>query len=242
MDTDFNMEMVRALRIVILVDDLVPEGRRSVHGFSALVETEETRLLFDTGPDGDVLMEALAAEGVGVEDLDLVVISHAHKDHVGGLARLLYHRPRLPVSAPVRSAPSIAKMLPRGAVVVGEKGPGMVAPHIRTTGDLPGDIPEQALVISTAGGYVVLTGCGHPGLGILLAAAGGNVVMVVGGLHSLSDEDVSLTSLDGLVACHCTPSKRILAHTHDWIDLGYVGTVIQMEPPIDDGPSGRTSG
>lgn len=240
MVTNLNRVMVRSLRIVILVDDLAPEGRKGVHGFSALVETEETKLLFDTGPDGDVLMEALAAEGVGVEDLDLVVVSHAHLDHVGGLARLLYHRPRLPVSAPARSAPSIAKMLPREAVVVGEKGPGMVAPHIRTTGDLPGDIPEQALVISTAGGYVVLTGCGHSGLGMLLAAAGGNVVMVVGGLHGLSDEDVSLTSLDCLVACHCTPSKRILAHTHDWIDLGTVGTVIQMEPPTDEGPTERT--
>lgn len=227
---------MRSVRIVILVDDLAPEGRISASGFSALVETPGSRILFDTGPDGDVILEALAAEGVDIADLDLVVVSHAHKDHYGGLARVLYERPRLPISAPLRSAPAIAKMLPREAVVMGEKEPRPLASLVRTTGDLGGDVPEQALVVSTERGSLVVVGCGHPGLGMLLAAVEGNVVMVVGGIHDLSDEDMSLTSLDGLVACHCTPGKRILAHTHDWIELGRVGTILELEPPTDLSP------
>lgn len=227
---------MRSVRIVVLVDDLAPEGRKATSGFSALVETPGARILFDTGPDGDVILEALAAERIDIADLDLVVMSHAHKDHIGGLARVMYERPRLPVSAPLRSAPAIAKMLPREAVVMGEKGPRHLTPLVRTTGDLGGEVPEQALVVSTEGGSLVLTGCGHSGLGMLLAAVEGNVVMVVGGIHDLSDEDVSLTSLDGMVACHCTPSKRILAHTHDWIELGMVGTTLELKPPTDLSP------
>ena len=219
------------MRIVVLVDDQAPEDRRSAHGFSALVETEDARVLFDTGPEGELLMEALAAEGVRAVDLDVVMVSHAHDDHAGGLARLLYERPRLPVSAPLRSAPSIARMLPREAVVLGERGPRQLARDLRTTGDLGGDIPEQALVLSTDGGLVLLTGCGHPGLGMLLAAAGENVRMVVGGLHDLEEGDMGLTSLDSLVACHCTPNKRMLAHSYDWIRLGQVSTVLEFEPP-----------
>ncbi len=224
------------MRIVVLVDDLAPEGRSSGFGFSALVLTEATTVLFDTGPEGDLIMEALAAEGVSISDLDLVVVSHSHADHSGGLSRLLYDRPRLPVSAPLRSAPTIAKMLPREAVVLGEQAPRQLAPNLMTTGDLGGEIPEQALVLSTDGGLVVLTGCGHQGLGMLLAAAGGNVKMVIGGLHDLDEDAVSLTSLDALMACHCTPKKRLLAHTHDWISMGQVGTVLEFEPPTDISP------
>jgi 7,8-dihydropterin-6-yl-methyl-4-(beta-D-ribofuranosyl)aminobenzene 5'-phosphate synthase len=228
--------VVSHVRLVILLDDLAPEGRTPAHGFSVLVETEEASILFDTGPDGEVLMEALEAEGIHPLNLDLVVVSHDHKDHTGGLSRLLYDRPRLPVSAPLRSAPEIAKSLPREALVLGEQGSRELAPNIMTTGDLRGDVPEQALVLSTEQGLVVLSGCGHQGLGMLLAAAGGNVRMVVGGLHELEEGDVGLTSLDALVACHCTPNKRIIAHSHDWIEVGGVGMVLEFEPPPELSP------
>jgi 7,8-dihydropterin-6-yl-methyl-4-(beta-D-ribofuranosyl)aminobenzene 5'-phosphate synthase len=221
------------VRVTVLVDDLAPEGRESAHGFSALVESGRAKVLFDTGPDGDLLMTAMAAEGLKVADLDLVVVSHSHMDHAGGLSRLLYERPRLPVSAPLRAAPAIAKMLPREAIVLGEQAPRELAPNLLTTGDLLGDIPEQALVLTTEKGLVVLSGCGHQGLGALLAAAGGNVSLVMGGLHDLEEDDVGLTSLDSLIVCHCTPRKRFLAHSHDWIEVGQVGTVVEFEPPTD---------
>jgi len=219
------------MRITLLVDDVAPEGRRGAQGFSALVEAPDVLLLFDTGPDGDLLLEAMDAVGVSVGDLDQVVVSHTHRDHVGGLARLLYDRPRLPVSVPVSVAHQVSRMLPREAIVIGEKSPREVATHVMTTGELGGDVPEQALVFETAPGSVVLSGCGHPGLGTLLMAAGGNVVMVIGGVHDLSEGDPGLTSLEGMVACHCTPAKRVLAGTYDWIELGAVGRVIELQAP-----------
>lgn len=221
------------MRIKVLVDDIAAEEDRAAFGFSALVTTPDITILFDTGPDGELLLRALDEEGVAPGDLDLVMVSHDHKDHAGGLARLLYEEPRLPVSAPMTSAPDIARRLPREAVVLGERGPRALAPHMSTTGTLPGEVPEQALVMSTSNGHVVVTGCGHPGLGMLLAAIEGNVTTLVGGFHDLSDDDVGFTSLEAMVVCHCTPRKRTLAHTHDWIVLCRVGTELEFEPPTE---------
>ncbi|UCC93474.1 MAG: MBL fold metallo-hydrolase [Thermoplasmata archaeon] len=224
------------MRLTIMVDDLASEGWRTASGFAALVETAEATLLFDTGPDGEVIVDALDAAGVEVADLDLVVVSHDHPDHTGGLSRLLYDRPRIPVSAPIDVAPSVAKTLPREAVVLGERGPRQLFPNLRTTGSLSGGVAEQALVMSTERGEVVVTGCLHAGLGMLLAAVEGNVVMVVGGFHELTDDDIGLTSLDDMIACHCTPRKRILAHDHDWISVGGSGTVLEFVPPPQFNP------
>ncbi|MFE3837237.1 MBL fold metallo-hydrolase [Pseudogemmobacter sonorensis] len=50
-----------------------------------LVETGSESVLFDTGLDADGLGAALALAGVAPEAVTLVVLSHMHGDHIGGL-------------------------------------------------------------------------------------------------------------------------------------------------------------
>lgn len=70
-------------------------GLRAEHGFSALVTVRrggtESMLLFDTGASPDGLAVNAERLGLGLGDLQGVVLSHGHFDHAGGfdgLARL----------------------------------------------------------------------------------------------------------------------------------------------------------
>jgi beta-lactamase superfamily II metal-dependent hydrolase len=57
-------------------------------GDAALITTPEGRhILLDAGPSGERVANVLRAEGV--DTLDLVIASHAHADHIGGMAMVL---------------------------------------------------------------------------------------------------------------------------------------------------------
>ena len=228
------------MRITIIVDDIAPDDVAPVQGFSALVETDEDRLLFDTGSDGEVLLKALERHGIGVHDLDMVMVSHSHDDHTAGLSRLLYHNPRLPVSAPVGASSEVARKLPREAVIMGEDRPRKIFPGISTTGDMSGSVPEQALLLETIDGPVLMTGCAHPGLETLMSFVGGSASMVIGGLHDLSADDMPLPGVGCVVACHCTPRKRLLSHRFDQVVLGEVGYEMDLSEPPEISPMDGT--
>ncbi|MCU1260297.1 MAG: beta-lactamase domain protein [Bryobacterales bacterium] len=58
-------------------------------GNSALVATSKTRILIDAGLSVRELSRRLAEIGESLENLDAVLITHEHSDHVSGLCRLL---------------------------------------------------------------------------------------------------------------------------------------------------------
>jgi len=62
------------------------------HGFSALVEHKEYRILVDTGVSGEILLKNMNALGIGPADIDYLFLTHGHYDHTGGLKALLEAR------------------------------------------------------------------------------------------------------------------------------------------------------
>ena len=58
------------------------------HGLSILLETEENRILLDTGAS-DVFIRNAEKAGIDLSTIDYVFISHGHSDHAGGLRHLM---------------------------------------------------------------------------------------------------------------------------------------------------------
>ena len=69
-------------------------------GFSALVEVAGKRILFDTGNDRDTFAANVKAKGVDLTNLDFVVVSHRHGDHMAGLSYVLSVNPNVKIYAP----------------------------------------------------------------------------------------------------------------------------------------------
>jgi 7,8-dihydropterin-6-yl-methyl-4-(beta-D-ribofuranosyl)aminobenzene 5'-phosphate synthase len=72
-------------------------------GFSALVEHDGKRILFDTGNNAATFEHNVKALGVDLSKLDFVVISHRHSDHTTGLKYLFSVNPNVPIYAPLES-------------------------------------------------------------------------------------------------------------------------------------------
>ena len=58
------------------------------HGLSLYLEADEKKILFDTGVSGNFIDNAKKL-GVGLKELDYVILSHGHYDHSGGFKRLI---------------------------------------------------------------------------------------------------------------------------------------------------------
>jgi len=70
-------------RITILSTMLSDHGRGE-WGFSALVEIDSERILFDTGNYDQTVIDNAKGLGVDLSNIKELVLSHSHSDHTGG--------------------------------------------------------------------------------------------------------------------------------------------------------------
>jgi 7,8-dihydropterin-6-yl-methyl-4-(beta-D-ribofuranosyl)aminobenzene 5'-phosphate synthase len=73
-------------------------------GYSAFIEYNGKRILFDTGNDPAVLEQNAKPDKVDLSRLDFVVISHRHTDHTLGIGYLLKVNPSVKIHVPERGA------------------------------------------------------------------------------------------------------------------------------------------
>ena len=81
---------VHALKITVLVTNLAgdPHEGDGEWGYSALVEVDGRKILYDTGSSADMVLRNAKALKIDLSDVEEVVLSHNHYDHVGGLMAL----------------------------------------------------------------------------------------------------------------------------------------------------------
>lgn len=206
--------------VVTIVYDNNPYDVRltTAWGFSCLIKLSQKVILFDTGGDGSILLSNMARLSINPQSIDVVVLSHIHGDHVGGLAKFLEQNNRVTVYMPA-SFPSQMKQ------EVKLKGVKVEEVHeakeffegVFTTGELNGGIKEQSLVVRTSEGLLVITGCAHPGVVNIVKRAKeitkDKVYLLVGGFHltgtSPSEINYIAKSLLQLrvakvAPCHCS--------------------------------------
>ena len=84
--------MTPRLSLTVLVDNTTTTDHDycGEAGLSFLIETAGKKILFDTGLSGLFLANA-EEMGISLRDLDILVFSHGHIDHTGGLATLARH-------------------------------------------------------------------------------------------------------------------------------------------------------
>ena len=164
-------------------------GTKADWGFACLVETGGRRVLFDTGAKPDVLRANLEALAIDLTKLDALVFSHDHGDHTAGVAAL-GQRPGLPTFFPASfSEATRARFAALQLRATPVTAPTAVVPGVMTGGEVGTAIPEQALVVDTDPGLVVIVGCAHPGIIEMLrrisSERGRPIHLVLGGFHLL---------------------------------------------------------
>lgn len=76
------------LKITVLATMLADGKELGEWGFSALVEVDGHRVLFDTGMHSDVVLRNAESLKIDLGTIPDVILSHCHPDHVGGLLTL----------------------------------------------------------------------------------------------------------------------------------------------------------
>lgn len=229
------------------------------HGLALVVEREGKKWLYDTGR-GRALLLNLKTLNIAPDEINGVVLSHAHLDHFGSLMVFLKARTK-PVDVYMHRK-AFAKRYTRigdgyrsvglpwseeeltdaGARLHLNTDPVCLAPGLWLTGGVARDncfeqvekkffidgengekqhddiLDDQALLVETDKGVVVLTGCAHAGVCNILEAVkkifpGQRIRAALGGLHLEGAPEARLQAtarylkkqiMDTVAAGHCT--------------------------------------
>ena len=217
---------------ITVVSNNVPYNARlkTDWGFACVVQGLEKTILFDTGGNGNVLLANMEEVKIEPKQIDVVVLSHFHGDHTGGLSTFLEKNPNVRVyvlsSFPQRFLDEIEKFR---ATVISVNAPVTICESAYSTGEMGTTIKEQGLILETNKGLVVVTGCAHPGIvGMVQYATEwlkDDVYLVLGGFHLMGYDESRLrevtTKLKGLgvkkmAPSHCTGDEAIKQFREAW--------------------------
>ncbi len=215
-------------------------------GFACVISGTERTILFDTGGDSPTLLANMGKMGIDPKSIDLVVLSHEHSDHVGGLAGFLDENPNVTVYMPASFSRGIKKSVTDvGGQVVKVGEPTLICQGVQSTGEMGTRIKEQGLVLDTPKGAVVVTGCAHPGIVKMVVrakeVAQDDLLVVIGGFHLGDTSQAKITEIIAdfqkmgvryAAPCHCSGNvARTLfqrAYGDRYVEGG-LGRVIRLD-------------
>jgi 7,8-dihydropterin-6-yl-methyl-4-(beta-D-ribofuranosyl)aminobenzene 5'-phosphate synthase len=214
-------------------------------GMSCVIDGLDKTILFDTGGDGDILLSNMYKMRIKPEKIDIVVLSHIHGDHTGGLWKFLAVNPHVIVYLP-SSFPENFKQRIRdhGSRIVEVERPIEIFPGAYSTGELGHLIREQSLVLKTKHGLIIITGCSHPGIVTIanraIQISHQKIYLITGGFHlggaNISEiveiiNELKALGVEKIAPSHCTGERAINSFKDAWknnfIEAG-CGAVIKV--------------
>jgi 7,8-dihydropterin-6-yl-methyl-4-(beta-D-ribofuranosyl)aminobenzene 5'-phosphate synthase len=223
-------------------------GLATSWGFSCLIEGLEKTVLFDTGGDGDILLSNMRQLGLDAKAVEVVVLSHIHSDHTGGLGAFLAHNPDVTVYVPDSFPASFRHDVEGlGATIETVTGPRQLMNGVHTTGEMNHGIKEQAMIVDTPRGLIVITGCAHPNVADMAEQAKAylnkNIYLLMGGFHLGGSSDAQIHAIiqrlktlgvEKIAPSHCTGDNAIRLFREEWKEdfiEGGLGAVIEVSWP-----------
>jgi 7,8-dihydropterin-6-yl-methyl-4-(beta-D-ribofuranosyl)aminobenzene 5'-phosphate synthase len=231
---------------VVYDNYLIDRNLATGWGLGCVVRTPEGVFLFDTGSDSSVLLANIKSMNINPEEINFIVISHAHGDHSGGLCGFISKNRGITVYIP-GSFPKPWKdaIKAYGAKLWNISNPTRISGPVYTTGEMGEGIKEQSLVIDTNRGLVIITGCAHPGILNITAKVREiitkkEIYLCMGGFHLSGCSDFELHGIVNsfrkigvmkVAPSHCSGDRcrRLFAEEYgtDFIESG-VGRIIEI--------------
>ena len=211
---------MRKIKIIYENSSINPEVKPE-WGFSALLEYQGKKILFDTGGNPKIFADNLSALKCAPQDIDIVVISHDHWDHTSGFGVVL-HRKQDVYLLKSFSQELKSKVIDSGAKLHEVFDSLEIVPGVYTTGSLGGGIKEQSLIVDLPEGLLLLCGCSHPGIVAIVRRVeqlmNKKVNFVIGGFHlylfDVSEieniaNQIKTLGVEKSAPCHCTGEKAV---------------------------------
>jgi 7,8-dihydropterin-6-yl-methyl-4-(beta-D-ribofuranosyl)aminobenzene 5'-phosphate synthase len=222
-DNNFKNLGVKLRASIVFDNTTTREDLIADWGFSCYIEAYGKKILFDTGSNGEILLNNMKNLNIIPEKIDEIFISHNHFDHIGGLSAFLNKNNMVKIYVP-RSLRGIRN----AREVVSIERAEELENNIFTSGELAQI--EQSLAIKVEKGIVLFVGCSHPPMEKILDTVSqfGNIFAIVGGLHGFNQLEL-FQQMELICPTHCTQKIFEIKNRYPQQCIeGGVGTVINF--------------
>lgn len=227
------------LNVTVLYDNNpMVKGLQTDWGFACFIETQNNKILFDTGDNGKILLNNMKTLGIDPQEIDTVFLSHFHNDQTGGLKDFLKVNSNVTVYFPHSFPSELIDIINRNsAASIPISDFNEILPDVFSSGEIKAAVPEQSIVIRLPEELIIITGCAHPGIVNTLRNIKDKfpeelIYLVLGGFHlnGLSEEEINdviqeIYNMDVLTVAptHCSgnTARRMFK---DVFDLDYEET------------------